>query len=257
MDVFASRPLQMEAVRAQGFEPLPWDSALFGFPVARVFTHAIDAGRVSAVVEALRFAGVRLAYVSVPWTHTHATDALAQAGARCVDRKVRLRKEAISGRATPPGVESVLGTPCTSNLERLALASGGCSRFRADPGIPSIVFERLYIAWIRRSVAGEIAQDVLVIRDGSLCAGMVTVNGSDGDATGTIGLLAVDEAHRGRGYGKRLVDAAEVWCAARGMMAVEVVTQMRNTAAYGLYTACGYGIVGDEAVFHIWPEVSR
>jgi dTDP-4-amino-4,6-dideoxy-D-galactose acyltransferase len=83
------------------------------------------------------------------------------------------------------------------------------------------------------------------------------VNGSDGDATGTIGLLAVDEAHRGRGYGKRLVDAAEVWCAARGMRAVEVVTQMRNTAACSMYTACGYGIVGDEAVFHIWPEVSR
>jgi hypothetical protein len=34
---------------------------------------------------------------------------------------------------------------------------------------------------------------------------------------------------------------------------MEVVTQMRNVAACGLYAACGYGIVGDEAVFHIWP----
>lgn len=205
----------------------------------------------------MRSEGIRLAYVSVPWSDANATAALAQAGARCVDRKVRYRKEAITSHPTPSGVESVLGTCCTPDLEHLALASGAYSRFRTDPAIPPEVFTKLYVAWIRRSMAGEIAQEVLVIREGSACAGMVTIAGSECGSTGVIGLIAVQDDHRGKGYGKRLMLAAETWCTAHGMTVVEVVTQKRNVAACGLYAACGYEIVRDEAVFHVWPERSR
>lgn len=239
------------------FQLLPWDTSLFGFPVASVSTDVIHTGRLQDVVEALRCEGIRLAYVSVPWSDTNATAALAQAGVRCVDRKVRYRKEAITGHPPPSGVESVLGNRCTPELEHLALASGAYSRFRTDPAIPREVFEKLYVAWIRRSIAGEIAQEVLVIHEESACAGMVTIAGSECGSTGLIGLIAVREERRGKGYGKRLMLAAETWCATHGMTAVEVVTQKRNVAACGLYSGCGYEIVRDEAVFHIWPECSR
>ena len=237
-----------------GFQLLPWDSSLFGFPVARVSANTFDSERLPNVLEALRSAGVRLAYASTPWSDTVATKALGMAGARCVDRSVRYRKEGLSRRPMPSGIESVLGKPCTPHLERLALSSGARSRFRADPGIPAEIFEKLYRAWIRRSMAGEIAGEVLVIRAGGAVSGMVTVAGSDSAPTGVIGLIAVDETHRGKGYGKQLVLGAEAWCAGRGLQALEVVTQARNAAACSLYDACGYGIVHDDAVFHLWLE---
>lgn len=243
----------MNPAPARGFRPLPWDSALFGFPVARVSPDVVHAGLLENAIGALRSEGVQLAYVSVPWNDAAATAALALAGAVCVDRKVRYRKEAIAGRPPPPGIESVVGHPCTPDLEQLALLSGTYSRFRADPRIAPEVFEKLYVAWMHRSMAGEIARDVFVIHESSARVGMVTVAESDCGSTGTIGLIAVADGHRGKGHGKRLMLGAEAWCAARGMTTVEVVTQMRNVAACGLYAACGYGIVGDEAVFHIWP----
>lgn len=239
---------------ARGFHGLPWDSSLFGFSVAYVSADVIHAGRLPRVVEALRSEEVRLAYVCVPWSDAGAAAALALVGGECVDRKVRYRKAVVAGLPTPPGVESVLGKPCTADLEELALVSGTLSRFRVDPRISPDVFERLYVAWIRRSMSGAIAEDVLVVRTGKAVAGMVTVAGADGGATGVIGLIAVRDGYRGKGYGTRLMLAAESWCAAHGMPAIEVATQQRNVAACGLYTACGYEVVRDEAVFHIWLE---
>jgi dTDP-4-amino-4,6-dideoxy-D-galactose acyltransferase len=247
----------MNPAPARGFRPLPWDSALFGFPVARISPDVVHGGLLEHAIGALRSEGVQLAYVSVPWSDADATAALTLVGAWCVDRKVRFRKEAITSRQPPPGIESVVGHPCTADLEQLALVSGTYSRFRADPRIAPEVFEKLYVAWMHRSMAGEIARDVLVIHEGSSCVGMVTVAESDGGSTGTIGLIAVADGHRGQGHGKRLMLGAEAWCAARGLTAMEVVTQMQNVAACGLYAACGYEIVGDEAVFHLWPECGQ
>lgn len=211
---------------ARGFLVLPWDSSLFGFPVARVSADAIRTGRLPRVVESLRAEGVRLAYVSLPWSDAGAAAAVALVGGECVDRKVRYRKAVVAGLPTPPGVESVLGTPCTAVLEELALASGTFSRFRADPRISPDVFERLYVAWIRRSMSGDIAEDVLVIRAADAVAGMATVAGADGGATGVIGLIAVGNGYRGNGYGTRLMLAAESWCAARDLPPLNSTTSI-------------------------------
>ena len=152
---------------------LPWDSDLFGFPVASISPAAVDEDRLPDAVATLRSAGVRLAYATVPWSDARGRQALEEAGARCVDRRVRFRGEARSDPVMPLDVATVRGGLCTPDLERLALASGAHSRFRVDARIPTGVFERLYLAWIRRSVAGEIAGDVLVIHDGPAAVGMV------------------------------------------------------------------------------------
>lgn len=250
----ADRRLGTPDEEAPGFHVLPWDSSLFGFPVAHVSADVIHTGRLPRVVESLRAEEVRLGYISVPWSDATAAAAIALVGGRCVDRKVRFRKAVIAGLPKPAGVESVLGKPCTADLESLALVSGTYSRFRADPRIPPDLFERLYVAWIHRSMSGEIAEDVLVVRVEDRVSGMVTVVGAHGDAIGVIGLIAVGAGHRGRGYGRRLMLAAEAWCAAHDVPAIEVATQRRNAAACCLYDACGYEVVRDEAVFHIWLE---
>lgn len=240
------------AASASGFRLLPWDSSLFGFPVAQIAADAVAGGGLPEVMAALRSSGVRLAYAAVPADDSRAIAALEATGGQGVDRKVRYRKTRLSAGPAPAGIESVFGHPCTAELEHLALASGVCSRFRTDPLIAPDVFRALYVAWIRRSMAGEIAREVFVIRDGVACAGMITLTTLEPGPTGVIGLIAVADGHRGKGYGRRLMLAAEAWCAAHGMPAIEVATQQRNAAACGLYAACGYEVVRNEAVFHIW-----
>jgi dTDP-4-amino-4,6-dideoxy-D-galactose acyltransferase len=74
-----------------------------------------------------------------------------------------------------------------------------------------------------------------------------------GDAgTGSIGLVGVAEAARGRGLGGRLVAAALGWFAGQGVERVEVVTQGRNVAAQRLYQAHGFRTRRVEVSFHRW-----
>lgn len=240
-----------ESRSPRDFKLLEWDSELFGFPVASVSPEAVEPGRLPAVVDALHSAGVRLAYASVPSTRADAAQALLMAGARPVDRKIRYRKKAVDFTRASAGVESVLGDACTPELESLALRSGTYSRFRADPAVPEDIFAALYLAWIRRSVSGEIAADVLVVRDGETISGMVTVGPPTSAGTAVIGLIAVREDRCRSGVGKTLVQGVEAWGFARGVAAIEVSTQGRNAAACRLYAACGFEPVADDAVFHL------
>jgi dTDP-4-amino-4,6-dideoxy-D-galactose acyltransferase len=212
----------------------------------------VSDGRLQEAVDELRAEGIRLAYAIMPWSDTEAHQKLISAGAVCVDRKLRYRKAVAPDCQMPSGAESGLGIPCNDELERLALTSGGFSRFRTDPAMPPKVFEKLYLGWLHRSMNREIADEVLVIRHEEAIAGMVTLAKSDSLSAGGIGLLAVDESHRGKGYGKNLMLAAEAWCAASGLKELEIATQARNAPACGLYAACGCKIIGDEAIFHIW-----
>lgn len=230
------------------FQILPFDSELFGFPVARLDTSA----SVGPAKEALRAGGVRLAYAIVAWDEGVIRKDLEASGAELVDHKVRFRKELLEIPTTPIGVGPWKGTVCTPELEALALASGHRSRFLTDARVPRHVFPELYLAWIQRSVRHEIADDVLVMQVGGKPIALVTLAVKAG--LGEIGLVAVHESQRGRGLGRLLMAAAEASAIARGASHLEVVTQGVNAGACALYAASGYAVVKEEAVYHVWME---
>jgi len=233
-----------------GFELLAWDSTLFGFPVAAILQDQLQTGALEAIPAQLHAAGVRLAYVSVPATDVPTIQRLEALGGRLVDRKRRYRKQLLSPAPMPETLESGMGHPCTPEFTALARSSGEYSRFRTDPNIPSGIFEALYDTWIRRSLAAEIAEEVLVQKSGPTPVGLVSL--SVAQEEGVIGLLAVGPAHRRQGVGRQLIVGAEAWCSARQVTTLAVVTQRDNSPACGLYTACGFELVSEEAVFHWW-----
>jgi dTDP-4-amino-4,6-dideoxy-D-galactose acyltransferase len=236
---------------------LPWDSDVFGFTVA-----AIDAERcgdeqdLTTTLAAMRAASVRLAYLSLP---DGAPAELARAAARLGGRPVgeRVTFAAPLERISPPprlpdsaaAVERYVG-PTTHDLVRLARQAGSHSRFSIDPDVGEHTFRKIYDAWIERSVSGEIADAVFVVRDARSPIGLVTVARA-GDRS-AIGLLAVDEVARGRGVGAALVRHAQEWGHACGARTAEVVTQASNVSACALYRRCGYEVETTKSVFHFW-----
>ncbi len=237
------------------FDLLPWDSDLFGFRVARLKPGAIPGTNLEWAIEELRKAEVRLAYAVVPWTDAEGRAALERHGARLVDRKIRFRKAGLSAQPRPDGIEPWGETACTLELEALALSSGHLSRFKVDPLVPPHVFPDLYLAWIRKSVSGELAQAVFVARRQGELAGVTTVS-IEGDRA-EIGLVAVASAHQGKGWGRKLMNAAEGWASARGAHALEVVTQGANEGACALYRATGGVVAQEQAIYHVWMECCR
>jgi dTDP-4-amino-4,6-dideoxy-D-galactose acyltransferase len=238
---------------------LDWDSAQFGFPVARVRS-SVPLGALEGAAEQMRKRGIVLAYLSIDADLSTISDELLfRLGGRLVDQRVTYVAELISPGATDPKLDLVDGEYCITkyhstavvpSLTRLARESGAFSRFRLDPQIASGVFERIYDAWIRRSVNHEIADEVLVARKARRITGFVSVRASG--IYGEIGLLAVDASSRGHGLGRRLVREARSNLARRGCTQARATTQRANLGSCALYESAGYMVRQVERVYHLW-----
>src|SRR5262249_54005156 len=121
-----------------------------------------------------------------------------------VDRKATFQRSLSTADAESDRVASchIIEYPrgaADPEIVRLGVAAGEYSRFRVDPRIPGELFERLYELWILRSIAGEMADVVLVAYGDASPArpvGLVTVSLSRG--LGSIGLIAVNQSRRGQ-----------------------------------------------------------
>ena len=134
-------------------------------------------------------------------------------------------------------------------LKQIAASSFTDSRFYADPHFDRAQCDALYASWIERDCREARARVLVADREG-VPAGFVTCK-IDGD-TGNIGLIAVDAPAHGNGLGRRLVTAALLDFAARGMTRSTVVTQARNIASQRLYQSCGYLLRSTALWYHRW-----
>jgi dTDP-4-amino-4,6-dideoxy-D-galactose acyltransferase len=234
------------------FEKLSFDSALFGFPVARIQLRAFAPKDLDEALTALREEGIRLAY----WTLNELPEAerrkVETKGGVLVDRKFTYETLPF----TPPPAESSLlvfdyCSPAPNPaLYALALESGSYSRFRRDPRIPPGCYEAMYRAWIDNSVSKKIADRVFVTGEESNPTGLLTVGRRNG--IGDIGLVAVSAAERGKGAGSALVQRARRWFHEQGFDKGRVVTQGENEAACRLYEKNGFKLLSAEHTFHFW-----
>jgi dTDP-4-amino-4,6-dideoxy-D-galactose acyltransferase len=241
------------------YQILEWDSAFFGFTVARILPPRMKGNDLAHTLAEMKADGVTLAY----WASDPADDE-SQASARSnhaflADRKVTFvmsaqEIQAVAGNPTGSDlpVEEYPDTVPTPELEELALQAGIFSRFRIDTRIPEERFAALYKIWINRSVAREIAAAVFVVRHEGKIAGMVTVGEKNGRAD--IGLIAVDESLRGRNAGTALVKAAQNWGVSMGYSFAQVVTQGENKPACRFYEKCGYKVDKVENIYHFWID---
>lgn len=233
---------------------LDWDSEFFGFGVARIDDPDLTEADLSAALRELAGGGVTLVYW--PARRELGREVGERLGGVLADVKVTFAMDLAhtgpSDDADDAGVESWDESMPVRDVESLATQSGEYSRFARDPRFPREKFVALYDLWIRRSLRKEIADEVLVIRDSGRVAGMVTLGNKGG--RGDIGLIAVDASSRGRRYGERLVRAAQRWFARRGYRSVQVVTQLANAPACGLYRKCGYAVESVEYFHHFWLQ---
>jgi dTDP-4-amino-4,6-dideoxy-D-galactose acyltransferase len=239
---------------ANNYLKLEWDTAFFGFKVARISSLDMDASGLTSALQELKSEEYRLVYWSVPSEQQDLARIALAHGGFLADEKVTFVK-GLSGKGLvlPQSPYTVIPYPYDSpdtELVKLALQSGEYSRFRLDPLFPDELFEKLYACWITRSVSKEIAWEVLVVRDAATVLGLITL-GTKGER-GDIGLVAVSEHARGKGIGKLLVGEADKRFAEREFSISQVVTQRVNTGACRLYESCGYHMDKIEKVFHFW-----
>lgn len=247
------------------FSPLPWDSAFFGFPTARILPVSLDESGLRAALATIAGAKTELAYWNVAPEDAVSNRAATSCGGFLADIKTTYVIEPpvfdttrIRFTVAPfdTGFEKRYGKGTgkgTSALFSLAIEAGKHSRFHVDPEFPPVLFQALYQEWMRKSLTGEKADAVLTVDEAGKPIGMITVQ--DRDGTGNIGLVAVAPAHQGRGVGASLVQAALMWFVEKGCARVEVVTQELNRAACLLYECNGFRVTDRVHVWHFRPGV--
>ena len=249
----------MQLLPINQLSPLLWDSQMMGFGVARVLLNDLAPLALAELLAAARHQGLALLYLVASPVDARSNASARQAGAWLADRKATFVMPVAAGLAQTPAAAAVTVEPTTewtARLEDLALQSGAYSRFRRDPRLPSSVFVGIYREWLRKSLSGELARQVLV---GYASAGpggpkqpdgLLTLGSQHGRAD--VGLLAVAAEARGQGIGQRLVQAAQRQAALWKFDELQVVTQLENVLACRFYRRCGFVESVVEHVYHLW-----
>ena len=86
---------------------------------------------------------------------------------------------------------------------------------------------------LKRGVAAILGLEV----DGRLVGVVLATHDS---RKGWINRLAVDPAYRRRGYGLRLIEAAEAWLREQGMRIIAALVESDNPASLALFQKAGY-----------------
>ena len=236
-----------------------WDSEFFRYKVGRVDLPTIcDAAILASFADALlrqaheqRFRLV-YAFAKSPLATPSHLD-LAKHGLRGVGGKREYVKELPSISLSGAGSgEIVMCRAVSPSIVNLALQSGALSRYRVDPGFSENEYERLYTEWIRKSVDGEGGSRAFILGMVDEPTGLITFDSEGGD--GRIGLLAVDGHSRRLGIGRKLVGHALSVASEKGFRKLHVSTQSGNRAACALYEECGFTMISETEIFHLWVD---
>jgi ribosomal protein S18 acetylase RimI-like enzyme len=93
----------------------------------------------------------------------------------------------------------------------------------------------------------QLASGVMTIlgleADGCLVGAVIATHDS---RKGWINRLAVDPEYRRRGYGSRLVEAAEAHLRAQGLSIIAILIERGNDASFALFQGAGYLDAGSD-----------
>jgi GNAT superfamily N-acetyltransferase len=252
-----------------------YESEVYGIPMARV-PHAFalatggESGRreVTALLmqgleDVLRAWGVAHCSALVHADATGSLHAFGAAGWMLVDSTLETTWEA--GRTEGSLAEGHLLRPCRPGdlellepLAREAYTTTIRTRFSADPWLPPARTADLYTGWLRKGIAGEFADVVVVAERAGLPVGFNTfkLDAELSACTGTgfafHGIAAVDPSCRGAGLQAAMLHWLSEWQRARGGRFAVGRVLIQNHAMQRACLRSGTVFTAAYHTFHSW-----
>lgn len=235
------------------FKTLRWDSKFFGYKVAQIQVSHLTSNNLRKLLSKLSSSSFKLVYWSVDPKDSISNTAAKTNRGFLADKKVTYLKDLSNypkQNLNYQKLRSHLHRPLNKYLLSLALQAGFYSRFTRDKNFRHNEFTRLYTKWIERSIKGDISTDVIIYLEKNIERGLVTLELKSDH--GIIGLIAVDKKSRGKGIGKKLVNAALSRFKDLGIKVVEATTQKANISACKFYEKLGFVEKDVQNVYHFW-----
>ena len=232
---------------------LPWDSAHWGFTVAKIDGHRLTAETAKSSIAWCEQNHVRCLYFPADGGCEDTLRSASENGFRFVDVRVDMERPSAALGSGDSG--DVVCRSATQNdlaaMEHLARSSHHDTRFFKDANFDRAKASELYALWIARDLSQHSVLAAALSGQTEKVLGYLSVTESDAD-TSRIGLLAVSPEARGRGLARQLVQTALAWSQSRGMTKVRVATQGTNVPALRLYESCGFKVIDVKIWFHRW-----
>lgn len=235
------------------FEILKFDSELFGFKVAKILPSRLSITKLKSILAKLRSHNVRLVYWQAANTSKKSQKAIQKLHGFLASHQIRYLvnlKKITLGKYNDPIIKIYRRKTPTTEMKKLAVTIGEPSRFGVDPQMPRKLLHKMYHAWIKNSVNGQIADKVLVIKNKKIIIGMITLGHKN--KRGDIGLTAINQKFQGKNFGTKLVQAAQRYFIKKGYTQAQVVTQKTNISACKLYAKCGFRPENIDNFYHFW-----
>jgi dTDP-4-amino-4,6-dideoxy-D-galactose acyltransferase len=254
-----------DVVALTRWQECQWDSSFFGRRIARIDTSSTSPEQIAAIAASADAQRIDCLYLLVDASDSARIANAERSGFSLVDIRTTLeqRLTALSPReadspAPTIAKQHVIRSGRPSDLPALtaiARESHRQTRFHRDRHFDRQRAGEMYAIWIEKALHGERSDVVYVAEDRGQVLGYVAASRS-GDAS-IVGLIAVADAARGRGYGGDLLRAVGRWTAQEGRDRVVAVTQGHNAASLRFYERAGFVAAAVELWYHRWRPAAH
>lgn len=223
---------------------LSWDSDFFKIKIGRIDLNSDEKEKIQPLINKAISEGYQLLYLFADKETEILIDGKTVEPA---DIK-RVYETSVGDKANSENIIADYTGECKDILS-LALQSGLYSRFKTDPNFGPQSFVNLYKKWTESSVNKSIANYIAVIaEDENQAFGTLKIDGNKG----VIGLFAVDENHRRKSLGKKIMQSIFNYVKEKNVDELEVATQRQNIEACLFYEKMGFKIKSETFIYHIW-----
>jgi GNAT superfamily N-acetyltransferase len=241
---------------------VPWDSEIFGFPVAQITALELDeAADAAGVLD--RFEAwcsshdVRLVSCRLDHTKLRESMALEERGFRFVETAYRPRLDTFDSVGTPKHhVEVAEATSAdVPRIEEIAYSVFTTGRFLLDGRFPEELSRRRYATWVRTSFESA-AQSVLKAEaEGDLVGFFIVEQRPDRSVYWHLTAVAPD--WQGKGMGMSLWQTMLLRHRDEGASFVETTISGHNLAIINLYARLGFSFASAQMTFHWLRDGAR
>lgn len=237
---------------------VPWDSALYGFPVVEVRTAA---GRkpdglreaLRAVLEGLDRRARSLVFAKLGAGEIGAAEVFCEAGFRPVETQLEAfvalpRLRPLAGKIGAAWRLEEARPGDRAALERIARQAFRTDRLHLDPSLPPEVADERYAAWVGRALDEGEPVFLLKDREGEPL-GFFHVRWTSKESV-ELSLAAVDPERWRPGAGAVLFERVLLACRERGAAAASARIAVLNTEVMSLYAALGFSFRHPRVTLH-------
>jgi GNAT superfamily N-acetyltransferase len=234
---------------------VPWDSEIFGFPVAQISRLQLgDDARASGTLREFDAwcadHDVRLVSCRLDHTRLRESMALEEAGFRFVEMVHEPHLDLVDGMAAPSHVIAVehAGQGDLTSIEEIAYSAFSTGRFLLDWRLSPELSKRRYATWVRNSLDAPQQTVLKAELEGDLVGFFIVEHRSDG--TVYWHLTAIAPGWQGKGVGMSLWRTMLLRHRTEGATAVETTISGHNAPALNLYARLGFTFGPAKMTFH-------